>query len=160
MFNIIVIKKILSWLVFVALFSFVILGFALKGKINNYLSGQMKNSVTPALKSSGRAYIDSAFNYTNNMLSYSVTFIEFGSKGCSACTRMEAVMDDFRAKYPKRVNVVFLNILKPENQVLMKYYGVVAIPTQVLLDKEGVEFYRHTGYISTQDLYKIISTKM
>jgi len=43
--------------------------------------------------------------------------------------------------------VVFLNILKPENQLLMKYYGIAVIPTQVLLDKEGEEFFRHSGFI-------------
>jgi thioredoxin-related protein len=42
--------------------------------------------------------------------------------------------------------VVFLNILKLENQALMKYNGVAAIPTQVLLKKDGKAFYRHSGY--------------
>jgi thioredoxin 1 len=68
---------------------------------------------------------------------------------------MESVMSEIRTKYPQTVNVVFLNILKPENQDLMKYFGVASIPTQVLLDKEGKEFFRHTGYISTADVEKI-----
>jgi thioredoxin 1 len=34
----------------------------------------------------------------------------------------------------------------------MKYYGIAAIPTQVLLDKTGKEFFRHTGYLSTKEL--------
>jgi len=46
-----------------------------------------------------------------------------------------------------KLNVVFLNILKPENQLLMKYYGIAVISTQVLLDKEGEEFFRHSGFI-------------
>ena len=61
-------------------------------------------------------------------------------------------MSDIRAKYPYRVNVVFVNIMLPENQRLMKYYGIAAIPTQVLLNKEGKEFFRHTGYFSTNEL--------
>jgi len=69
---------------------------------------------------------------------------------------MESVMTEIRTKYPQTVNVVFLNILKPENQDLMKYFGVAAIPTQVLLDKEGKEFFRHSGYISTEELSKNI----
>lgn len=36
----------------------------------------------------------------------------------------------------------------------MKYFGVAAIPTQVLLDKEGKEFFRHSGYYSTEELDK------
>ncbi len=150
------VKKILSWFVFVALFSFMIMGFALKGKLNNFLSEHMRNSVTPALKSSGSAYIDSAFNYTSNQLVYNITFLEFGAKGCSACRKMETVMDEIREEYPDKVNVIFLNILLPESQILMKYYGIAAIPTQVLLDKEGIEFFRHTGYFSTPELTKTI----
>lgn len=47
-----------------------------------------------------------------------------------------------------------LNVLKPENQDLMKYYGVATIPTQILLDQTGQEFFRHSGYYSTEDLEK------
>ena len=88
-----------------------------------------------------------------------MTFLEFGAKGCSACKRMETVMSEIRAKYPNRVNVVFLNVMLPENQRLMKYFGVAAIPTQVLLNKEGREFFRHTGYYSTEELNKQIEKK-
>lgn len=66
-------------------------------------------------------------------------------------------MEEMQSKYPGRVNVVFMNILKPESQNLMKLYGIVAIPTQVILDKNGKEFFRHTGYISTQELSKQIN---
>ena len=38
----------------------------------------------------------------------------------------------------------------------MKYYGIAAIPTQVLLNKEGKEFFRHTGFYSTEELGKQI----
>ena len=44
--------------------------------------------------------------------------------------------------------------LKPQNQQLMKFFGVSAIPTQILLDKTGVEYFRHSGYISFDDLNK------
>ena len=61
-------------------------------------------------------------------------------------------MEEVKQKYPDKVNVVFLNILKPENQMLMKYYGIAAIPTQILLDKNGKEYFRHTGFIEPSDL--------
>lgn len=59
---------------------------------------------------------------------------------------------EIEKSYPYQVNVAFLNILKPENQELMKYFGVVAIPTQVLLNSHGLEIFRHTGYISAREL--------
>ena len=61
-------------------------------------------------------------------------------------------MEEISKKNPQTVNVVFLNILKPENQVLMKYFGIATIPTQVLLDNEGNEYFRHTGYYSAEEL--------
>ncbi|MDZ7738087.1 MAG: thioredoxin family protein [Bacteroidales bacterium] len=61
-------------------------------------------------------------------------------------------MDEIGQKYAGKVNVVFVNVLLPENQDLMKYYGIAAIPTQVLLDKKGRDYFRHTGYIPADDL--------
>jgi len=69
-------------------------------------------------------------------------------------------MEEIQTKHPKTVNVVFLKVLLPENQNLMKYFGVAVIPTQVLLDKDGKEFFRHSGYYSTEDLNTEISKSL
>jgi thioredoxin 1 len=146
------IKKVLPWFVFVSLILLIIVGLASRDKLNQYLSNTMVKNAAPAIKDSGAAYIDSAFNYSKNGLEYKITFLEFGATGCVACRKMESVMEEEKQQCPDKVNVVFLNILKPQNQTLMKYYGIAAIPTQVLLNKEGKEFFRHTGYITTNDL--------
>jgi len=148
------IKKNIPWLVFTVLFLFIILGFAFKNKMNNYLSEQMKKNTATEVKTSVNTYIDSAFNYNKNGLKFEITFLEIGSKGCSACKKMESVMTDIQQKYPDKVNVVFINILKQKSQDIMKYYGVAIIPTQILLDRSGKEIFRHTGYISTDELSK------
>jgi len=147
------VKKILPLVMFVLLFGLIIIGFALKENMNNYLSKMMKAQAGIEIIKSGSAYVNSTFNYTKNGLSYQVTFLEFGAN-CPACKRMESVMEEIRTKYPQTVNVVFLNVLKPENQILMKFFGIAAIPTQVLLDKDGKEYFRHSGYFSAEDLGK------
>lgn len=147
-------KKIIPWVMFVLLFGLIIVGFALKESMNNYLSKMMKAQAGSEIIYSGSAFVDSTFYYTKNEESYQLTFLEFGASGCSACKRMESVMAEITKKYPQTANVVFLNILKPETQNLMKYFGVASIPTQILLDKVGKEFFRHTGYISTEDAKK------
>ena len=81
----------------------------------------MKAQAGSEIINSGAAYVDSVFNYTNNGQSYELTFLEFGAN-CPACKRMESVMEEIRTKYSQNANVIFLNILKPENQVLMKYF--------------------------------------
>lgn len=151
------IKKIFPWIVFVLLFALLIIGFSMKDSTNNYLSELMKNQASSEITLSEKALIDSLYNYSANGLKYEITFLEFGATGCAACKHMESVMEEFQSKYPNRVNVVFLNILLPESQNLMKLYGIAAIPTQVLLNKEGKEFFRHTGYISTVELEQEIN---
>jgi len=145
------IKKVFSWVVFILLFAFLIIGFMFKDRLNSNLSQMVKNQVSIEITLSGNALVDSLYNYSKNGQNYENTFLEFGATGCSACKRMEGVMEEINAKYAN-VNVVFLNVIKPENQNLMKLYGIVAIPTQVLLDREGNEFFRHTGFFPSGEL--------
>ncbi len=148
------VKKIIPWIVFMLLFSLLIIGFALKDIMNSYLSRMMKEQFTPEITNSGAALVDSLYNYSQRELGYEITFLEFGANECSACKRMESVMDEITTQYPNHVNVVFLDILLPENQGLKKYFGIEAIPSQVLLEKNGKKFFRHTGYFSADELEK------
>jgi thioredoxin 1 len=36
----------------------------------------------------------------------------------------------------------------------MRYYGIAAIPTQVLLANDSEEYFRHSGFISSIELTK------
>lgn len=134
---------------FVALFMF-------KGKLNNAASTIVLSQATPETISTVAAYIDSVYNYEKNSQLYEITFLEFGSTGCSACKRMEKVLKEIQDLYPTKVNVVFINITKKENHDLLRFYGIAVIPTQVLLDKKGKEFFRHLGFISSDGLRKQI----
>jgi len=132
--------------------------FIFKDNLNNFASQMMISQADSNLVKSESALIESKFNYTRNNQDFKLTFLEFGAKNCSACKRMELVMKEVSALYESVVNVVFLNILLPENQNMMKYYGVVSIPTQVILDREGKEIFRHNGFYSTEEL-KLIFDK-
>jgi thioredoxin 1 len=146
-------KKVFPWFVIIILIALLVGLFMMKDNLNTHLSKMMKAQAGSEISSTGEAFIDSAFNYAKNGQSFRLTFLEFGAN-CPACKRMETVMAEIRAKYPQKVNIVFLNILLPENQNLIKYFGVVSIPAQVLLDRNGKEFYRHSGYYSSEDLIK------
>ena len=145
-------KQVLSIVFMVLSVLFIVSLFIFKEKLNSYASKAIQSQAGSDVQMSESAFVDSAFNYTKNKLNYKITFLEFGAKGCSACKRMEKVMDEIRSNYPNQVKVVFINILLPENQRLMKYYGIAAIPTQVSLNQKGKEFFRHTGFFSTEDL--------
>jgi thiol-disulfide isomerase/thioredoxin len=133
---------------------FLVLLFVFKGNLNDFVSKKMKEQAGIAVLKSIPLYVDSAFNYKKNGEKYRLTFLEFGATGCISCKMMEKVMNEVKIRYPFEIKVKFVNILLAENQDLMNYFGIAAIPTQVLLDVSGKEVFRHTGYFSFNDLEK------
>ena len=134
--------------------------FFLKDDLVNYTGNTIKNNAGIENNSRAINFIDSAYNYATNHQDYRLTFLEFGSTNCSACKRMESVMKDIMSKHAGTVKVEFLHVQSPKNEFLLKYYGIAVIPTQVLLDNQGKEFFRHTGYYSTEELSGIITRKL
>lgn len=143
----------------VALFSSVLFFAVLlfnKRNMENYVSKIVKQGNTAQNNLSTEAKLDELYNYSKSNKSYQYTFLEFGAKGCSACLRMETVMDEIRKNHGDKINVVFYNVLLPENQEYMSFYGVDTIPTQIFLDSTGKQIFRHSGYLSIQEIEKLI----
>jgi thioredoxin 1 len=90
---------------------------------------------------------------------YKVTFIELGSVRCIPCQKMQPVMKSIEQKYGTQVKVVFHDVWTDAGAPFAKQYGVEAIPTQVFLDKEGKEYFRHVGFFAEEDLFKILNQK-
>lgn len=137
---------------------FLVLLFVYKGSMNTFVTNKMREQAGVDVTKSTEEYVDSAFNYKQNGEDFRLTFLEFGATGCSACKMMEKVMEKVKISYPGEIKVNFINVLLPASQNLMKYYGVVAIPTQVLLNHEGREVFRHTGYYSFDELTEEFKT--
>lgn len=124
------------------------LGYLSKDSLYNFISEKMKEQAGNEVE----LLIDNLYNYANNGKDFQNTLLEFSSTGCVICKQMEPVLDEIRNAKSAKINVVFLHIMKPENQDLMKYYGISAVPLQILLDKKGKEFFRHYGFISATEL--------
>jgi len=88
-----------------------------------------------------------------------VTFIELGSVKCIPCQKMEVVLESLREKYPKDVKVIFHDVWTEAGKPYAKQYGVKSIPTQVFLDADGKEYYRHVGFFPEEELVKILKQK-
>lgn len=128
--------------------------FLLRGNISRFLSGiQTKNSTDIKHEAIADTIIK-RYNYNRNDSDYQVTFLEFGATTCHSCQLIEKVMEEVRERYSSKVNTVFINVTLPANKDIVKYFGIVTIPAQILLDKNGKEYYRHEGYISADDLSK------
>jgi len=90
---------------------------------------------------------------------YKVTFIELGSVRCIPCQQMQPVMKSVEEKYGKDVKVVFYDVWTEAGAPYAKEYGIEAIPTQVFLDKDGKEFFRHVGFFPEEELVKVLQQK-
>lgn len=75
-----------------------------------------------------------------------VTFIELGSVRCIPCKAMKPVMASVEKKYGDQIKVLFYDVWKPEQEQFGKIYNIRLIPTQVFLDKDGKELFRHEGF--------------
>ncbi len=148
------VKPVLSIVMLCVAIGFIVSLFLLKGEMNEYASKAMKAQSSSSIDDEVAHYIDSAYNYVANGEKFKVTFLEIGSVGCTTCKRMESVLEEVRENYGSEVNVVFIHAGKPENRKFLKYYGIASIPTQVLLDKNGKEFFRHLGYITPEEIMK------
>ena len=96
---------------------------------------------------------------TKNETIYKVTFIELGSVRCIPCQKMQPVMKSIEQKFGKQVKVVFHDIWTEAGAPYAKQYGIEAIPTQVFLDKDGKEYFRHVGFFPEEELIKVMKQK-
>lgn len=88
-----------------------------------------------------------------------VTFIELGSVRCIPCQKMEVVLDSIRKEYPNDVQVVFHDVWTEAGKPYATKYNIKSIPTQVFLDADGKEFFRHEGFFAKEELIEILKKK-
>jgi thioredoxin 1 len=72
------------------------------------------------------------------------SLIDFGATGCGPCDMMTPILDKLKKKYQGKLNVLFVHV--QEEKVFSSRYGIRSIPVQVFFDKNGTEFFRHTGF--------------
>lgn len=100
-----------------------------------------------------------AIEQTKSVAKYKVTFIELGSVRCIPCKQMQPIMKSIEEKYGSQVKVVFYDVWTPLGKPMADKYNVQAIPTQVFLDANGKEFFRHEGFFPEEELVKVLKTK-
>ncbi len=86
-----------------------------------------------------------------------VTFIDLGSVKCIACKMMEPVIEKLREKYKGKVNVIFYDVWTEQGKPYAYKYRIKMIPTQIILNKNGKEVFRHTGYLPVEEAEKVFA---
>ena len=85
-----------------------------------------------------------------------VTFVELGSVKCIPCKMMKPVMDEVEKEYKNQVKVIFHDIWTKAGKKEGSKFKIRVIPTQVFLDKNGKEYFRHEGFFAKKELIKVL----
>lgn len=73
--------------------------------------------------------------------------VDLGTTTCAPCKAMLVVIAELERSYPDQLAVEFVNVQQQED--IARRYDVRIIPTQVFLDPDGKELFRHTGFYGT-----------
>ncbi|MBL7084401.1 MAG: thioredoxin family protein [Candidatus Aminicenantes bacterium] len=88
---------------------------------------------------------------------HKVTFIELGADRCIPCKAMQPIMREIAQEYKGTIQVVFYDVWKTPKYA--KDYGIQMIPTQVFIDKNGDEIFRHIGFYAKDEIIKMLKEK-
>ena len=88
-----------------------------------------------------------------------ITFVELGSVNCIPCKQMQPVTKSIEKKYGNQIKVVFHDVWKADQKHFADDFGIKLIPTQVFLDANGKEFFRHEGFYAEKEIDKLLQSK-
>lgn len=120
-------------------------------------SAQKKEGTSVGKNEKQAVASDTSFNLQENKETDVplVTLIELGSVKCIPCKMMQPIIEEIEKEYADQVKVVFYDVWTDEGKPYAEKYGIRSIPTQVFLDQNGVEYFRHTGFFPKEDIVKV-----
>jgi thioredoxin 1 len=85
-----------------------------------------------------------------------ITFVELGSVKCVPCIQMQPIMKSIEQKYGEQIKVIFHDVWTDEGHEYAEIYKIQLIPTQVFLDENGKEIFRHVGFFPEAEIDKFL----
>lgn len=76
--------------------------------------------------------------------------VDLGSTTCIPCKRMAPILEELKHEYQGKVDVEFIDV--NVNATAADEYKITVIPTQVFMDKDGQEVFRHEGFFPKADI--------
>jgi thioredoxin 1 len=87
-----------------------------------------------------------------------MTFVELGSVNCIPCKAMQPVMKAIEEKYGDQIRILFYDVWKADQKKYGEQYKIRLIPTQVFLDAENREIFRHEGFFPEAEIDKLLQS--
>lgn len=76
--------------------------------------------------------------------------IDLGSTTCIACKKMAPILEELKGELQGKVEVKFIDITV--DGTAADTYKIDVIPTQIFIDKDGKEVFRHVGFYPKEDI--------
>jgi len=76
--------------------------------------------------------------------------LDLGAGKCIPCKMIAPILEELKKEYAGRLDVEFIDVLK--NPDAGRKHGIEMIPTQIFFDAEGVERYRHVGFLGKEEI--------
>ncbi len=76
--------------------------------------------------------------------------LDLGSDKCIPCKAMEPIIEEMHDTFAGSLYVEFIDVWKDRDAA--KKYEIKVIPTQIFLDADGHELFRHQGFFSRDDM--------
>jgi thioredoxin 1 len=74
--------------------------------------------------------------------------VDLGADRCVPCRMMAPILEELKKEYKGKLDVVFYDVWK--DSAPAQKYKINYIPTQIFLDENGKELYRHVGFYSKE----------
>jgi thioredoxin 1 len=76
--------------------------------------------------------------------------VDLGAGKCIPCKAMAPILEQLRADYAGRMDVVFIDVWKRPEEA--QRHGIDMIPTQIFYAADGRELARHEGFIDREGI--------
>jgi len=76
--------------------------------------------------------------------------LDIGSTTCIPCKKMAPILDALAREYVGIFEVEFIDTRVNKN--IAEEYGIRLIPTQIFFNRQGLELYRHEGFMGRDDI--------
>jgi thioredoxin 1 len=104
---------------------------------------ERSSAQSPALTASGEAKAPRATQRVPRL-------VDVGAGKCIPCKAMAPILQELRAQYAGRMEVVFVDVW--EDPDAGQPYGIRMIPTQIFYGRDGRELARHEGFMSKEEI--------